>query len=197
MRHCATCMQVVPMRRSCTCTTVFRTTCPSSSAWCRAFLCAWSVWWGAARGLSWRRGIRAVCAHGEDLAREGVRLVNRERGCGSRVLFDEKMREFGLNVRAVNGYDREVSSALTAASLVARGAADVCIGSERVFHQVEGVDFLPLQDEWLDIAFLENERSIPVVDAAVRLIRSRAFKEEASRIVGYSTEHMGETVYKR
>ena len=139
------------------------------------------------------RGLRAW----EDLAREGVRLVNRERGCGSRVLFDEKMREFGLNARAVNGYDREVSSALTAASLVARGAADVCIGSERVFHQVEGVDFLPLQDEWLDIAFLENERSIPIVDAAVRLIRSRAFKEEASRIVGYSTEHMGETVYKR
>ena len=65
----------------------------------------------------------------EDLAREGVRLVNRERGCGSRVLFDEKMREFGLNARAVNGYDREVSSALTAASLVARGAADVCIGA--------------------------------------------------------------------
>lgn len=83
------------------------------------------------------------------------------------MLFDEKMREHGLNARAVNGYDREVSSALTAASLVARGAADVCIGSERVFHQVEGVDFLPLQDEWLDIAFLENERSIPVVSGRV------------------------------
>ena len=139
------------------------------------------------------RGLRSW----EDIVRVDVRLVNRERGCGSRVLLDEKMFELGLDVRATAGYDREVSSALTAASLVARGAADVCIGSERVFHQVEGVDFLPLQDEWLDIAFLEDERTAPVVDAAVRLIRSRPFKEEAARIVGYATEHMGETVYKR
>ena len=37
------------------------------------------------------------------------------------------------------------------ASFVARGAADAGIGVERSFRQVEGVDFLPLQDEWLDI----------------------------------------------
>ncbi|MDO5358941.1 MAG: hypothetical protein Q4E80_06160 [Slackia faecicanis] len=80
---------------------------------------------------------------------------------------------------------------------LARGAADVCIGSERVFHQVEGVDFLPLQTEWLDVAFVEDERSKSFADAAVRLIGSRAFKDEAARIVGYATERMGETVYKR
>lgn len=85
------------------------------------------------------RGLRSW----EDIVREDVRLVNRERGCGSCVLLDEKMFELGLDARATVGYDREVSSALTATSLVARGAADVCIGSERVFHQVEGVDFLP------------------------------------------------------
>ena len=74
---------------------------------------------------------------------------------------------------------------------------DVCIGSERVFHQVEGVDFLPLQTEWLYVAFVEDERSKPFADAAVRLIGSRAFKDEAARIVGYATERVGETVYKR
>ncbi len=100
--------------------------------------------------------------------------------------------------RATAGYDREVSTALTAASLVARGAADVCIGSDRVFHQVEGVDFLPPQDEWLDIAFLEDERAAPVVDAAVCLIRSRPLPQRrgcAHR--GLRDGAYGETVYKR
>lgn len=152
---------------------------------------------GRRQGLIVAKGNPLGLRSWEDSAREGVRMVNRERGCGSRVLFDEKMFECGCDPRAVSGYDREVSSALAAASLVARGAADVCIGSERVFHQVEGVDFLPLQTEWLDVAFAEDERSKPFADAAVRLIGSRAFKDEAARIVGYATEHMGETVYKR
>lgn len=133
----------------------------------------------------------------DDIVRKKAKIVNRERGCGSRVLFDEKLLELGYAPKDVASYDREVSSALAAASLVARGAADVCIGCERVFHQVEGIDFLPLQNEWLDIAFAKTPSAQPILDAATRLVRSRLFKEESSRIVGYSTEHMGEVVFER
>lgn len=61
-----------------------------------------------------------------DLGRSDVRIANRERGCGSRVLLDEKLAECGVSRTCVAGYGREHPSALSAASLVARGAADVC-----------------------------------------------------------------------
>ena len=140
------------------------------------------------------KGLRAWA----DLGRSDVRIANRERGCGSRVLLDEKLAECGVSRACVAGYGREHPSALSAASLVARGAADVCVGSERVFHQVEGIDFLPLQDEWLDIALsLESPACERVADAVCRLVRTRPFRQEAGRIVGYDASCMGEVVLER
>ena len=99
------------------------------------------------QGLIVKRGNPKGLRSWEDLLQPGVRIVNREKGCGSRILLDEKLVELGAHRGEIEGYDREFPSALTMASLVARGAADAGIGAERVFHQVEGVDFLPLQDE--------------------------------------------------
>ena len=150
-----------------------------------------------------RQGL--IVAHGnpknlrtwEDLLRPGVRLVNRERGCGSRVLLDEALSALDADRSKLAGYDREANSALSMASFVARGAADVGIGAERVFHQVEGVDFLPLQDEWLDIALVKRPGVERVVDTVAKLARTRPFREEIAAIVGYDVSHMGEVVYER
>lgn len=133
----------------------------------------------------------------DDLGSEGVRLANRERGCGSRVLLDEMLLAHGIDRAALAGYGREHASALTAATLVARGAADVTIGSERVFHQVDGVDFIPLQDEWLDVVLALDERTIPAVNAVCQLVRTRAFREDVARMAGYDTAHMGDVVYEQ
>ncbi len=132
-----------------------------------------------------------------DLGHKGVRIANRERGCGSRVLLDEMLSKYGIDRRALAGYDREHASALTTAALVARGAADVCVGSERTFHQVEGVDFLPLQAEWLDVALsLETEACVRVADAVCRLVNARPFREDVGRLVGYDISCMGEVVFE-
>ena len=83
------------------------------------------------------------------------------------------------------------------ASFVARGAADVGIGAERVFHQVEGVGFLPLQDEWLDIVLAKRPGCERTVDAIAKLARTRPFREEIGSIVGYDASRMGEVVFER
>lgn len=133
-----------------------------------------------------------------DLGREGVRVANRERGSGSRVLLDEMLADQGIDRKALAGYGREHASALATAALVARGAADVCGGSERTFHQVEGVDFLPLQDEWLDAALsLETEGCARVADSICRLLGARPFREDVGRLVGYDIARMGEVVFER
>lgn len=133
----------------------------------------------------------------DDLLRPGVRIVNRERGCGSRILLDEKLASLGADRSCLEGYNREAGSALAMASLVARGAADAGIGAERVYHQVEGVDFLPLQNEWLDMALAVRPGTERVVETIVRLARSRPFRDEVSAIVGYDATCMGEVVYER
>lgn len=135
----------------------------------------------------------------DDLLKPGVRLINRERGCGSRVLLDEQFarRGVGASERAkLEGYTREAQSGLAMASFVARGAADVGIGVERTFRQVEGVDFLPLQDEWLDVVLPKLPGYERVVEAVTSLARTRPFREEIGNIVGYDVSCMGEMVYE-
>lgn len=132
-----------------------------------------------------------------DLCKPGVRIANRERGCGSRILLDQKLAKAGLRRASLQGYAHEFPSALTMASVVARGGADVGIGAERVFHQVEGIDFLPLQDEWLDIVLVGEPGSNRVAQAIVKLARTKAFKAEVAAVAGYDTSHMGEVVYEQ
>lgn len=98
---------------------------------------------------------------------------------------------------SIEGYGREVNSALSMASFVARGAADAGIGAERVFRQVEGVDFLPLQDVWLDIALVKRPGCERVADAFAKLARTRPFREEIGSIIGYDASRMGEVVFER
>ena len=135
----------------------------------------------------------------DDLLAPGVRLINRERGCGSRVLLDEQLSRRGVGAEGrakIAGYAREAQSGLAMASFVARGAADAGVGVERAFRQVEGVDFLPLQDEWLDIVLAKVSGSERVVDAVTHLCRTRPFREEIGNIVGYDASRMGEVVYE-
>ena len=133
----------------------------------------------------------------DDLLRPGVRLVNRECGCGSRILLDEQLARRGGSGAVVEGYGREANSALSMASFVARGAADAGIGAERVFRQVEGVDFLPLQDEWLDIVLVKRPGCERAADAIAKLARTRPFREEIGSIVGYDASSMGDVVFER
>ena len=58
-----------------------------------------------------------------DLARKDIRMVNRERGSGARVLLDESLRKRDIDSRDVLGYDDEETSHLAVASCVARGEA--------------------------------------------------------------------------
>ena len=55
----------------------------------------------------------------DDLLQPGVRLVNRECGCGSRILLDEQLARRGVSGAAIEGYEREANSALSMASFVA------------------------------------------------------------------------------
>ena len=82
------------------------------------------------------------------------------------------------------------------ASFVARGAADVGIGVERTFRQVEDVDLLQLQDEWLDIVLPKLPECLRAAKAVAAFVRTRPFREEIGNIVGYDVSRMGEVVYE-
>ena len=130
------------------------------------------------------------------LLREGVRLVNRERGCGTRVLLDEKLLSLEARPEMVEGYDLECATGLEAATLVSKGCADVAIGVERLAKELPGLAFVPLQTEWLDIAVEKSQRTAPLVREIRKIAESESFRGAIDAIEGYEAANTGAIVYE-
>jgi putative molybdopterin biosynthesis protein len=118
-------------------------------------------------------------------------MINREKGCGTRVLLDQKLMLSGINPLSVNGYNRESTSHLACASTVAKGGADVACGCEKGASGLVNVDFIPLQQEWYDLAFRAEDRFAPLVSDVLNYAASREFKNDLEALGGYDVSQTG------
>ncbi len=130
----------------------------------------------------------------EDLIRENILFINRERGAGARVLLDEKFRQLHIDPHEINGYDNEEMSHLAVASCVARGDADVGLGTEKAAMQVQGVEFIPLKKERYDLIVLNRDINQNHRDVLLEILRSNEFRKEIEGLGGYDVSRMGEII---
>ena len=130
----------------------------------------------------------------KDLTRPDVVMINRERGCGVRVLVDEQLCKLGIPWQSINGYKSEALSHLAVASTVARGAADVAIGNEKVALQVQDIDFVPIQKERYDLIIKKDDINKPEFKAVLEILNSKEFQQELSGLGGYDISDMGQIV---
>ncbi|AEF94414.1 DNA binding domain protein, excisionase family [Desulfotomaculum nigrificans CO-1-SRB] len=129
-----------------------------------------------------------------DLTRRDIRFINREKGSGTRVLLDEKLRLLGLDRRLINGYHVEGPSHLAIASAVARGDADVGLGNEKVSMQVRGIEFVPLQKEHYELVMKKEDIHKPCFQAVLEILQSREFKKELEGLGDYDLNETGKIV---
>jgi molybdate transport repressor ModE-like protein len=115
-----------------------------------------------------------------DLARAGLRFVNRQRGSGTRVLLDSLMADAGMVATAISGYGHEEFTHQAVAATVAAGAADAGPGLRTAAAQFK-LHFVPLATETYRIAGRTETRQHPSV---LKLIA--ALRAEAAKLPGYT-----------
>lgn len=130
----------------------------------------------------------------EDLKRDDLSYVNREIGCGVRVLLDGKLRELNISSNEINGYNYEENSHLAVASAVARGKGDFGIGIEKVAKQIDNIDFIPLQKERYDLVIKTNNLENPIYKQILNIINSDTFKDELEGLGGYDLKDTGKII---
>ena len=79
----------------------------------------------------------------KDLAGGKVRYVNRQRGAGTRVLFDYQLKQADIEPDAIKGYDREMATHMAVAAAVASDSGDAGMGVLSA-AQAMGLDFIPV-----------------------------------------------------
>jgi putative molybdopterin biosynthesis protein len=137
------------------------------------------------------KGIKNI----EDLTRNDVSFINRQRGAGTRLLLDARLREKGLSPDTINGYQREEYTHLAVAAAVAAGSADTGMGVLAAARSL-GLDFIPLDKERYDLAipvsFLEEDSVKKLLALAV----SAEFKAQVEALGGYHMENTGKLVWQ-
>lgn len=128
-----------------------------------------------------------------DLARKDVRIVNREKGAGSRDLLDQKLQEAGIPASKVNGYSKIVSGHLPAALAVGQKEADACIAT-RSAARAFGLAFLPLAAERYDLIVRRQHLRLASVQTLLDVLNRSAIRRKLELLAGYDTSRTGEVL---
>jgi putative molybdopterin biosynthesis protein len=129
----------------------------------------------------------------EDLARRGVRLVNREAGSGSRDLVDKVLKEANVPQTKVLGYDHAAFGHLAAAHCVLTGEADVCVAT-RSAAQTFGLDFVPVHSARYDMIMRKRTADLPSVKAFLDVLHRATLRRKLEVLAGYDTSETGALV---
>lgn len=147
-------------------------------------------------GLYVQRGNPRGLQNWTDLKQPELRLANREKGSGARVLLDEQLRLHGIPASHLIGYDVEETSHMGVAAKVSSGEADVGIGSEKAARLVGQVDFIPLVQERYDLVMLKKQGNEGWIESVLRILQSPEFRQELQSFEGYDVSRTGEILYE-
>lgn len=128
-----------------------------------------------------------------DLARPGVRFVNREPGSGSRRLLDSELKRLRIAASDVRGYRSEARAHLSAARCVHDSAADCCIAT-RAAANAFGLDFAPLRTERYDLAIRREFLALPAVERFLDVLADLRVRRELEIFACYDVRRTGERV---
>jgi len=130
----------------------------------------------------------------DDLRRADIIFINRQRGSGTRVLLDLKLRQVGILPHEIKGYDDELDTHLAVALAINHGKADVGLGIEAAAKSY-GLDFLPLFRERYDLVMPKKDYESKLLTQLLEIINSEDFRGVVNQVGGYDISETGSTTF--
>ncbi|MEM3507374.1 MAG: molybdopterin biosynthesis protein, partial [Candidatus Bathyarchaeia archaeon] len=131
----------------------------------------------------------------DDLLRDDVSFINRNKGSGTRALTDYYLKKLsekkGLSfkelVKSIKGYNFEVKSHSAVASAILNGKADVGIGIKTI-ALMNGLDFIPIANEHYDFVISKSRLNKKSIQVFLKTLKSNEFKSELKKVPGLILE---------
>ncbi len=138
------------------------------------------------------KNIRSVA----DLGKPGIRIINRPKGTGTRLLLDEELAKAGMDGKKIAGYRNEVSRHLDLGLeiLAGRAHAGPCI---RAVAELLALDFIPVKWESFDLLILKDRFFERGVQQLLGFLSEPAFKELGKGLAGYDLEFSGKMLFPK
>lgn len=123
-----------------------------------------------------------------------LRLVDRQEGAGSRVLFNHLLQTHGIDAAHLDFVMPPARSETEVALAIQDGKADIGFGIAAVARQCR-LDFVPLQRERYDIAIDRRDYFEPPWQQLLSFARTRRLAEKAMELGGYDIAGLGRVTY--
>jgi len=122
-----------------------------------------------------------------DLQNSDIIYVNRQKGAGTRILFDFLLKQNDMTYDKINGYENEEYTHTAVAAQIAGGNADAGMGiysAAKIFD----LDFIPIADEEYDFLVSIDMQENPKVQAFIEILQSNEMKDKLYELGGYKTD---------
>ena len=128
-----------------------------------------------------------------DLTRTSIRMINRQKGSGTRHYLDQEFSRLGIDPNKINGYDDSVATHLEAGLKILRQEADAGIAT-RAAARLLGLDFIPFTQERFDILIPKERFFSPAIQTLLEIVGSREFRTRVEAMGGYDTSESGRII---
>jgi putative molybdopterin biosynthesis protein len=128
-----------------------------------------------------------------DVARRGLRLVNREPGSEARSVLDRELAALGIDPGQLPGYATRATGHLQVAAAITAGLADVGVASEPA-ALTYGLAFIPLAAERFDLVIPAELAGSREVQGLIKVLSSRWLLDQLASLPGYDSTRCGEHV---
>ncbi|MFN2341559.1 MAG: molybdopterin biosynthesis protein [Halanaerobium sp.] len=142
------------------------------------------------QGLYLKKGNPKNIKEINDLIKEDINYINRQRGAGTRVLFDYLLAQNNIAPAQIAGYEKEEFTHIAAAAAVGRGSADAALGI-RAAAEVMEVDFMPLAEEKYELIFKEEILADSRIQNLIELLNQEEIKNKIEKLGGYQCRNTG------
>ena len=130
----------------------------------------------------------------EDLSKKGVRLVNRQKGSGTRVLLDHHLKGLKISPSKIEGYEREVYTHFEVGLSILSKEADVGIATIAV-AKLLGLPFIPIAKESFDMILEQKTFFHKGIQTFIEVLNSKEFRQRVEPIGAYDFKDSGKIVY--
>ncbi len=132
------------------------------------------------------KGIKTV----HDLCKDGIRFINRQKGSGTRILFDYTLKNENIDAAKIYGYEREEFTHTAIAAQISLGSGDVGMGIYSA-AKMFGLDFIPVCTEQYDFLVPDYAFDTAMVQNLLKILKSEAFKQKLEGLGGYILKNPG------
>lgn len=130
----------------------------------------------------------------EDLKKKKVRLINRQKGSGTRLLLDHGLQKSVIAPSAVKGYENEVYTHFEVGLSILAKEADVGIATVAV-SKLLGLSFVPITCEAFDMILDQSTFFDKKIQAFMEILNSKEFRSRVEPLGSYDFKNSGKILY--